>query len=242
MLVKKIEHPLRTIELNYDELKPFHPFEEEMVERYTQLHNFVKELFEEYNTVQQKYERHNSHIDKAIFHFKQLKSHMSHLEKNAKTILNLMLPDKSAADLMVAEAGEFGRLVQQFNTEMQKLADESERMYTIFTPLDIKDERFTEIFTEYKEFKENLYNNSNDYSLDIERYDTDEQEFFTSLDDMGQRQEKFIEVCNTTIERYNHLVQEVEELYEQWEQYNDMIEMMKLVVIVPNDISRVCLN
>lgn len=242
MLIKKIEHPLRTIELNYDELKPFHPFEEEMLERYTQLHNFVKELYEEYNTVQKKYEHHNTHIDKAIFHFKQLKAHMNHLEQNAKRILNLMMPDKSAADLMVAEAGEFGKMVQQFNIEMQKLADESDRMYTIFTPLDIKDERFTEIFAEYKEFKERFYNNSNDYSLDIERYDSDEQQFFTSLDDMSQCQESFLKVCNSTIERYNLLVEEVEELYEQWEQYNDMIEMLKLMVITPNDISRVCLN
>lgn len=243
MLTKKqINHPLRTIELSYNEMKPFQPFEKEMLERYTQLHNFVKELFEEYSSVEQKYDRHNQHIDKAIFHFKQLKAHMNHLEKNAKKILNLMLPDKTAADMMVAEAGEFGQLVRNFNTEMQKLADESERMYTFFMPLDTKDERFTEIFEEYKDFKQTYFNSDADYSLDMERYDSDEQQFMNSLENMTQVQEKFVSTCNTTIERYNLLVQEVEELYEQWEQYNDMIDMMKLIVITPNDISRVCLN
>jgi len=242
MLSKKIEHPLRTIEISYDELKPFHPFEEEMLQRYTQLHNFVKELFEEYKNVQVSYERHNQHIDRALFHFKQLKAHMNHLDKNAKDILKVMLPDKAAADMMIAEAGEFGTMIKNFNHEMEKLAGESERMYTIFTPLDTKDERFTEIFEEYKEFRQKFGEGNEDFSLDMERYDTDEQQFMGSLENMVQHQENFIVVCNSTIEKYNLLIEEVEELYEQWEQYTDAIDMMKLMVIVPHDINRVCLN
>jgi DNA repair ATPase RecN len=242
MVSKKINHPLRTIELTYNELKPFHPFEEEMLGRYTDLHNFVKQLYEEYNKVQTKFEHHDRNIKRVVERFKAIKGRMSHLETGAKKILNSMLPDKAAAEKVLQEAGEFKILVKSFHHDVEALAKESSNMQQIFAPLDHMDERFSEIFSEYKEFREELYDNSDNYSLDIERYDTDEREFIASLKNMSVKQNEFVIVCNNVIDRYNLLIEEVEKTYEQWEHCNDMIEMMRLLMVTPYDLTMICLN
>jgi DNA repair ATPase RecN len=242
MVSKKIDHPLRTIELTYDEMKPFHPFEEEMLGRYTDLHNFVKQLYEEYNKVQGKFESHDKNIKRVVERFKALKGRMNHLETGAKKVLNSMVHDKAEAEKVIQEAAEFKMLVRSFHNDVEALAQESGTMQQIFIPLDHMDERLSEIFSEYKEFREELYDNSENYSLDIERYDNDEQEFIASLKNMSIKQNEFVGVCNTVIDRYNLLVEEVEKTYEQWEQCNDMIEMMRLLMITPYDLSMICLN
>ncbi len=241
MANKKIEHPLRTIELIYDETTPFHPFEEEMLDRYTNLHNFVKEICEEYNSVQQQYEEHDRHIKRAIGRFRAIKVRMAHLEDNARTLLNRMIPDKAEVESTIAEGNQFKRLIAGFNSDVEALAAESARMFQIFVPLDNKDERLSEIFKEYKEFRA-LFDSNENYSLDFEQYDNDEQAFLASLDNMTERQTGFIGVCNTVIDRYNFFIEEVEKTLEQWEKCNDMLEMLKLLKITPHDITRICLN
>ena len=241
MASKKIEHPLRTIELTYDEMTPFHPFEEEMLDRYTALHNFVKELSEEYNTVQRKYEQHDMHIKRVVTRFRAIKTRMAHLSESARTLLNRMIPDKADVESVIAEGNEFRGLIAGFNTDVEQLAAESNRMFQIFIPLDNKDEQLTAIFKEYKTFREHFDSKEN-YSLDFEQYDNDEQAFFGSLNDMAGKQTEFIDVCNTVIDRYNFFVEEVEKTLEQWEKCNDMLEMLKLLKITPHDITRICLN
>jgi len=241
MASKKIEHPLRTIELTYDEMTPFHPFEEEMLDRYTTLHNFVKDICEEYNSVQQRYEEHDKHIKKVVNRFRAIKLRMIHLSNAARTILNRMIPDKAEIENVIAEGNEFKRLIVEFNADVERLAAESNRMFEIFVPLDNKDERLSEIFKEYKEFRE-LFDSNENYSLDFEQYDNDEQAFLNSLNDMTGKQTQFIGVCNTVIDRYNFFVEEVEKTLEQWEKCNDMLEMLKLLKVTPHDITRICLN
>lgn len=241
MASKRIEHPLRTIELTYDEMTPFHPFEEEMLDRYTTLHNFVKELYEEYNTVQGKYQEHDQNIRKVIQRFRAIKTRMNHLAENARGLLNKMVPDKAAVEKVIAEGVEFKKLIAGFNADVMRLAVESNKMHQIFVPLDHKDERLTEIFKEYKEFRE-LFDNKASYSLDFEQYDNDERAFLGSLNDMAGKQTEFIHVCNTVIDRYNFLVDEVEKTLEQWEKCSGMLEMLQLLRVTPFDISTICLN
>ena len=60
---------------------------------------------------------------------------------------------------------------------------------------------------------------------------------------MAGKQNEFIEVCNTVIDRYNFLVEEVDKTLEHWEKCNDMLEMVQLIGMRPHtDISRICLN
>lgn len=242
MISKKIEHPLRTIELTYDEMKPFHPREEEMLDRYTSLHNFVKELLEDYNNVQGKFEQHDRNIKQVIARFRAIKTRMAHLGGNAKKVLNTMIPDKTHAETIIEEAQEFKALLVDFNKDVMRLAKESETMHQIFIPLDNKDERLSEIFTEYKDFRGEFEGCADNYSLDLEQYDNDEQSFMSQLNDMAARQTEFISVCNMVIDRFNMLVEEVEKTFEQWEKYNEMVEMMRLMVVTPHDISQICLN
>lgn len=242
MMNRKIELPLRTIDLSYDELKPFHPFEEELLERYTQLHNFVKELFEEYETVQHKYEKHNQHIDRALARYTNLHNRLHVLEKNARNTMSRVVLDKPSIEMIAADAREFFTVMHTFNADMQSLADESERMYNIFTPLNTKDELFSELFDEYKSFRDRFQQPNEQYSLDSEQYDQDEQHFFDSLGNMAETQEAFILLCNSVIDRYNQLIEQTEILYKRWEEYSKNVEMIKLMYVMPNDISRVCLN
>jgi chromosome segregation ATPase len=242
MVNKKIEHPLRTIELAYDELKPFHPFEEEMLDRYTLLHNFVKELCEDYNSVQHNYEMHDEHIRKVINRFRALKGRMNHIEAEAKQVLNSMLPDKDQANNIIQQTNDFKLLLKGFHVEVEKLSIESDTMHQLFIPLDNKDERLSEIFKEYKEFREELYDNCDNYSLDVNQYDSDEQAFLGSLTDMAGKQTEFIEVCNIVIDRYNFLIEEVEKTYEQWNKCIDMIDMLRKVMVTPYDMNLICLN
>lgn len=241
MANKIIEHPLRTIELTYNELTPFHPFEQEMLDRYTVLHNFVKEIFEEYNAVQQKYEQHDMNIKRVIARFRAIKVRMNHLNDAARTLLNRMIPDKAEIEKVMLEGAEFKRLIAGFNTDVENLAAESSRMHQIFIPLDSKDERLGEIFKEYKEFRM-MFDKDANYSLDFAQYDNDEQAFFGSLNDMAGKQTEFVGVCNVVIDRYNFLVEEVEKTLEQWEKCNDMLEMVKLLGVTPYDVYSVCLN
>jgi hypothetical protein len=241
MASKKIEHPLRTIELTYDEMTPFHPFEEEMIDRYTALHNFVKEICEDYTDVQMQYAEHDKRIKRVIGRFRAIKIRMTHLSGAARTILNRMIPDKAEIENVLAEGNEFKNLIAEFNADVERLAIDSNRMFEIFVPLDSKDERLSEIFKEYKEFRM-LFDSKANYSLDFEKYDSDEQAFINSLNDMTGKQTEFIEVCNTVIDRYNFFVEEVEKTLEQWEKCNDMLEMLKLLKVTPHDITRICLN
>jgi len=241
MASKRIEHPLRTIELTYDEMTPFHPFEEEMLDRYTTLHNFVKEICEEYNKVQGQFEEHDKHIRKVVIRFRAIKARMAHLGKSARTLLNRMIPDKNEIDNVIVEGIQFKRLIASFNAEVQQLADESSRMFQIFVPLDNKDEQLSEIFKEYKEFR-TMFDSNENYSLDFVQYDNDEQAFLASLDNMTEKQTEFIGICNTVIDRYNFFIEEVDKTMEQWEKTNDMLEMLKLLKVTPHDITRICLN
>ena len=242
MASKIIEHPLRTIELTYDEMTPFHPFEEAMLDRYTTLHNFVKELCEEYNNVQMKYEEHDMHIRKVIVRFKGIKTRMNHLNENARNVLNAMVPEATVIENVVREGREFKILLKAFNTDVEKLATESNMMHQIFTPLDSKDEMLSEIFKEYKSFRVELSGNEAACSLDLAQYDNDEKGFMGSLNDMAGKQAEFINVCNNVIDRYNFLVEEVEKTFAQWEKCNDMLEMVQLMGVRPQSFSQICLN
>jgi chromosome segregation ATPase len=242
MANKKIEHPLRTIELTYDELTPFHPFEEEMLDRYTTLHNFVKELCEEYSNIQQKYEDHDIHIKRVIARFRAIKTRMHHLNISAKSLLNRMIPEKAEIDKVIAEGKEFKMLLNSFNDDVERLSAESTSMHEIFLPLDSKDEQLAEIFKEYRAFRGELAGNQANCSLDFEQYDNDEQAFLSSLNDMSARQTQFIGICNTVIDRYNFLVAEVEKTLEEWEKTNKILDMVSLLGVTPHDITRICLN
>lgn len=242
MMHKKIELSLRTIDLSYDELKPFHPFEEEILERYTQLHQFVTELFEEYETVQNKYCKHKQHIEQASHHLSQLNEQLRILENNARHTMSRVVVDKHAVEMTAADAGTFFKAMYEFNTTMQELADESEQMYLVFTPLNSKDELFTELFDEYKEFRSNTRNQKEEFSFDSEQFEEDEKDFFHAISNMAERQEEFIETCNNVIDQYNQLIDQTEGLYQRWEKYNKTLEVIKLMYVMPNDISRVCLN
>jgi hypothetical protein len=242
MASKTIEHPLRTIRLTYNEATPFHPFEEAMLLRYTTLHNFVKELCEEYNNIQQRYQQHDINIRRVIARFRGIKTRMVHLTEGARNVLNAMVPAPDQVEKVVAEGKEFKALLASFNREVEKLAAESNLMHQIFTPLDTKDELLSEIFREYKSYRGELAGNHAVCSLDFEQYDTDEQAFMRSLNNMSGKQTEFIEVCNTVIDRYNLFVEEVEKTFEQWEKCNDMLEMVQLIAVRPNDISMICLN
>lgn len=242
MINKRIEHPLRTIEIAYDEQKPFHPLEEAMLERYTRLHSFVNELCEEYVDVQTKYEMHDLHIKKVITRFKAIKVRMAHLGSNAKSAVNLMVPDRKEIRKVLAEANEFKSLLDEFNQDVERLSKESDTMHKYFMPLDHKDEQLTEIFTEYKEFRGHVEGSNEHYSLDFNQYSSDEKHFIGSIADMTERQTEFIGVCNRVIDRYNLLIEEVEKVYVQWEEYNKMIEMLSLMHARPYETNQICLN
>jgi chromosome segregation ATPase len=243
MLVSnKIQHPLRTITISYDELKPFHPHEEEMLTRYTMLHNFVSDLYNEYNTIEENFETHNKHVQSIASRHKIIKAIISRLENHARLMITAMIPDKDAAKKVTEDAKEFNVILQEFHVDVEQVAEESAKMQQLFKPLDGKDERFTEIFEEYKQFRKQLDSNNNDYALDHARYNNDEKEFFDSLANIAKRQDVFIQNCNTVIDNFNALIDDVEKTYEQWEKYNDMIEMIKLMVVTPHDVSKLCLN
>lgn len=242
MVSKRIEHPLRTIELAYDEQKPFHPLEEAMLERYTRLHSFVNELCAEYVDVQTKYEMHDEHIRKVIARFKAIKGRMNHVGANARKAIATMTPDRKEIREVLAEARVFKALLNEFNQDVERLSAESAAMHQFFMPLDHKDEELTEIFTEYSEFRGQLNDNSKYLSLDLDQYSSDEKRFIGSIADMTARQTEFIEVCNRVIDRYNLLIEEVEKVYAQWGEYNQMIEMLRLVQATPYETERICLN
>ncbi|MBL0310791.1 MAG: hypothetical protein IPP77_14290 [Bacteroidetes bacterium] len=242
MMNKKIELPLRTIDLSYNELKPFHPFEEEMLERYTALHNFVKDLYGEYESVQNKYEQHSEHIDRSLSQYTRLHVQLAILEKNAAQTINRVVVNRPSIEMIAADARNFFSVMHRFNEEMQQLADESEKMYLVFTPLNTKDELFSELFDEYKEFRDRFAQKSETCSLDSDQYDQDEQAFFDSIGNMADKQEEFIETCNQVIDRYNQLIEQTEILYQRWEDYSKSVELIKLMYAMPNDMSKVCMN
>jgi uncharacterized coiled-coil DUF342 family protein len=242
MTNRKINHPLRTIEIAYNELKPFHPMEEAMLERYTRLHNFVSELSQEYVDVQTKFEVHDVNIKKVIARFKAIKVRMAHLGSNAKSTINMMVPGQEEIAKTLAEAAEFNWLLEDFNKEVEKLSGESNMLHRVFVPLDHKDEQLTEVFNEYKQFRGEINNNADNCSIDLGKYSADEEHFIGSIGDMTIRQTEFIGVCNMVIDRYNFLIEEVEKVYAQWEQYGEMIEMLKLMEVRPYNNLNICLN
>ncbi|HWB61882.1 MAG TPA: hypothetical protein VG603_00120 [Chitinophagales bacterium] len=242
MVSKKIQHPLRTIEIAYDEQKPFHPYEEQMLDRYTNLHNFVNELCEDYDMLMKQYESHDLHIKRVIARFKAIKGRMNHLGEKANKMMKSMMPDKQEAEHMLQEAASFKILLKDFHNELARLSAESGAMQSIFAPLDEKDEQLSAIFKDYMDFKAGIHESPNNYSLDFEKHDSDEMQFLGSMQNMANRQEEFVSVCNMVIDRYNLLIEEVEKTYEQWEKYNDTLEMMRLALVTPYNLTQVCLN
>jgi hypothetical protein len=242
MASKTIAHPLRTIQLTYNELTPFHPAEEAMLDRYTSLHNFVKELCEEYAHVQQQYEDHDADIKRVIARYRAIKTRMHSLNAAAKSAIGKMVPDITEVEKIIADGKAFKILLASFNKDVEQLAAESAVMHEIFTPLDTKDGQLAEIFKEYRTFRGQVAGTPANYSLDFEQYDTDEQAFLGSLNDMSVRQNRFIAICNAVIDRYNLLVEEVEKTFTQWEQCNQMLGMLQLMRTRPHDITQICLN
>jgi len=238
---KKAEHPLNGTEVNFNNTNALQG-EERRINRYTYMHNFAKELYNDYAEVQERYEAHDCDIKIVIARFKAIKTRMRHLEDNAKYTLANLVPDATRAERIIEEANEFKSLLNDFHKDVERLSRDSDSMHDVFTPLDDKDKQLSEIFREYKQFKNELYNKASDKNGIGYAYDADEQEFLGSMATVNDKQSEFIGVCNLVIDRYNLLIEEVEKTYAQWDKCNVMIEMMRFTIVAPYDISLVCLN
>ncbi len=240
---KNIEQQMNGAELNYNRANTFTQAEGKMINRYADMDSFAKELYNEYAEVQERYEAHDVDIKIVIARFRAIKTRMRHLEDSAKYILTNSAPDAAKAEMIIEEANEFKALLNDFHKDVERLSIDSDSMHDVFIPLDDKDKQLSEIFKEYKQYKNDLYDKVSKGGFEGgNTYDANEQEFLGSMASVNDKQSEFIGVCNLVIDRYNMLIEEVEKTYAQWDKCNVMIEMMKFTVVSPYDISLVCLN
>lgn len=212
---KTIPHPLRNIELEYDDAKPETEYEKELVRAYIALHDRVDELTKRQKKLLYDLGELDDQVAAARAKFEVIDKAIIAFRDETK-VLTEKLKDESALAEMQNRMKDFNdeeinpyhsQIIEPLGELCNRLYDEDEKLEEAVDALDEDIDKYR------NEICSLLNKNPNDYSLDICALDDDEQNFLGMVDALGNS-----DACDKSIENYNDLMAYMRQAYARWDE------------------------
>lgn len=225
MIEKKVEHPLRTIVLNYDETKTPLAFEKGLLDAYINLHDETNILYQQGSKLIYEYQLMKPEIEQSAKAF-------APIEKIIRQFLEELKFTKESNDIAIFEDDDFFARMNDYNTQINDFHQ------NILLPLSWKQSDLDE---EYHEFETNLellnkklddyqlnlgneiYINYEEASLDLVSYDIDIDDFHSTMDKLNDYQDE----KDASIDKYNLNMNWINGVYVEARQIQEIIHDMR---------------
>ena len=217
MTIKKVEHPLRTIVLNYDETKTLLAFEEGLLKEYIKLHDDTYTVYQQGSRLIYEYQAVEPEIGKSAKAF-------APIEISINEFLNELRYTKDKNDTSIFDDEDFTSRMIEYNVQINDFHQ------NILLPMSYKvdelDEEFKEFETKLETLNDNLetyddeigneiYTNYENASLDLTSYDEDLDDLhgiFDKLNSYQNEKEKFIDKYNLNMNWINKVYSEAKQM------------------------------
>jgi hypothetical protein len=210
MKSKRIDAALRTIHLNYEEEKPLSAYETQIIEKYIEIHGIHADF--------ERAIRHNEeNIQKLIEMTRATKDNLASVKKRLHDLLaaaGALNTGKSSVGnytmlKLQSETEDYNLAVKEFHEQLcetnlfaRDICDEFSRLYMDW------ENRFEEQLEEFNAFVDELYENYENYQLDISRFYDDHDEFTACLGHTDKKMHALNRKFNTSIESWESLATE----------------------------------
>jgi hypothetical protein len=211
---KHIEHPLRTIVLEYNEAKTVTEYEKELVNSYVLMHDQAKKCKDRLSKIK---------YDSGILadHVKEAEKLYVSVLKKAEDLLaeaETLQPGNSESPLLIDFNKRFDAFFEEINHHheitLNPLVPECDAVYKEYGEFEAADEKLEAGFEHFNDVTcAKLYENFNDYSLDMASFDDDLEDFRAVFDTMQKTQREY----NRDLDTYDNLIELVKVLYEKAE-------------------------
>ncbi len=219
MIKKTIEHSLRKIELEYDDSKAESAYEKELLSAYVALHDRAQELKKQKDKLVYEFGELTDQVIAAEKAFAPVDNTIKTMHDEAKVVVEKK--DDSALSELESRMSEFSTgPINDFHRQvLDPLTDECTRIQAEYEKYEQSDEKLGDDFHKYNdETCDLLYRNYNDYSLDLNSYDDDEQEFRGVLDELSS----LYKAHGKAIGKYNELMEFIRLTYARWDDIKQM--------------------
>ena len=212
MSQRTTEHTLRTIVLRYDDTKPETDYEKNLVAGYVKLHDKAAELKQQRAKLLYEYQLLDDKVAEAEKQLAPITQTISAMLREAEAAVAARADDETINELS-------GRL-SDYNSEvitasfhepvLNVIADISEQLEKDFENYFDVVENFWQQFEEHENEDDELFENYDNYALDIVSYDDDRDAFRETAANLD-----FDDEHDTFIDRYNLLMDTVTKTYDE---------------------------
>ncbi len=217
MQEKIITHPLRKILLSYDDTKPETNYEKDLLKAYLKIHDEVHQVLQMHNKLKYEYMEHNDHIVVVEKQFEFIVKQINDFFEEANVITKSRANKNSIEAIQERMMNYHNDFIIGFHEDIltAQLLEESKGIEKSFEAYSAAEDKLNEDFDFYHGTTANdLYQNYNDYSLDLVAYDDDEQGLRGEMDKMFY----FERFRNEIIDRFNNLMATISAAYAKWDE------------------------
>jgi hypothetical protein len=210
MQTKIISSPVRTIQLDYEEEKPFSEYENELIARYVEMHN-IHAKYEESVRI---HEQEIDHLHQTITETKNMlgatKKQLNELLALASSLeSHTNTPKASRIMRLEADNAAYNRDVGVFYKRLCNADEENSNVCNKFADsYDEWQDKFEEQLGEFSDFEGELYTNEDNYQLDSWRFFRDHEEFKECLQVTDKKMEKLYASIEEVEVRWQELTNE----------------------------------
>lgn len=222
MLRKSYEHSLRTITFEYDDAIPITEFEEQLLEKYLEIHTKAEAIKKMGAYVWYRFKELDDQIAYAEKAFAPIAEILSGFLKEAEALEKTNAEVRDIRDLETRMQNYHPEIVKFHDSVLSKMADSAKGLWEAFFEFQDADIEMGTYFDEYLAFCQPLYKEYDRWSLDLVSYDRDEQifrEVFSETSEMHRSSQK-------VMDRYDAMMQTVEASYGIWDKTRKLISKL----------------
>ncbi len=183
MQTKRIPSPVRTIQLDYEETKPFSPYETELIDRYVEIHSIHANYDKSIVLYQRSLELLDESIAEARGMLEKTRRQLKHLLHSASALSGgVDRLDDARVEELQEETESYNRSVGAFYKRLCKADEEESETVNKCSEFYVEwQDEFEEQLEEFDDFEDQLYENDRECQLDVDRFYMDHDEFRACL-------------------------------------------------------------
>jgi hypothetical protein len=211
----KTETLLRTIVLDYDESRTESDYEKELLKAYVDIHDKIAALKNRRGKLAYEYGLHEDQIEQGEKALAPVAAGIKGFLQEVEVIAEKIKSDEAMTNVNVRMTEFHEEFIDPFQqAHIEPVAETCKALHEEYKAYDDAVENLREEFHQYHNGAcESLYNNYDNYALDLCAYDDDEQELRRELDKLW-----FNEEHAKIINRYNALMAATRAAYAGWEE------------------------
>ncbi|MFN8323421.1 MAG: hypothetical protein U0T74_12240 [Chitinophagales bacterium] len=227
MATKLFEHPLRKFEITYDDSKPWTTQDEDLVNAFLNLHQYVMERTETSRHLMEQYAALNRAIGAARTEYQKVRKMMDETRQMAEVVI----PAMQLNQVVVQE--HFDKAVLQTDEAILEY-DQVMRAIDLETP---EPARYAFIEEQddapiWNQFDETNLEHSRQWevnSIDTAVFTDTEEMFRVFVGEQARQQDQVIDYTNEVINNHHILMLETELLYEVWKEFVKRVQLLDYI-------------